>query len=203
MKRGRSKTWQVTEDSPTDVLIALYLRDAAGLTPTGVPSLPAIDSAVAPTPLDRREHSPERLDVLRAEWTDWWHRLTTPTPTPRLWELEPPHFSAFDGAPELRALLVDGFGPARRWAGARHEEFGDSSVERIRRGEHDINSVVVACERVLGRKAEPFHLVLDVLPLAERGTWIIGPSRLVVSTSLRSDSGAFRETMAPIIHALA
>lgn len=203
MGRRRGKTWQVTEDSPTDLLIALYLRDAAGLVPTGDPSLPALAPSAVPGWLRRDQLGAERFDVLRGEWNDWWHRLTTPSDGPRLWELEPPDFPAFAGSPELRALIVDRFDPARAWAGGCHEAFGDAAVDRIHRGEHDINSIVVACERQLGRKAEPFHLDLLVLPLASRGIWIIGPNRLVVSTSLRDDSGAFREAMAPFIHALA
>lgn len=199
--RGRPKTWRVSEDAPTDLLVALYLRDSAGLASAG--ELPTIESGVAPGPQDRYDLDPERRDVLRREWAAWWHRLVTPAPQPRVWDLEPPEFVAFEGDPELRALLVSRFRQARRWAGAQHEAFGDASVERIQRGEYDVNSVVVACERSLGRKAEPFSLDLFVLPLAGRGIWIIGPNRLVVATSLRADSGSFREAIAPIIGAVA
>ena len=49
MWRTPGKTWRVAEDSPTDLLIALYLRDAAGLLPAGDPMLPPIDPPIAPT----------------------------------------------------------------------------------------------------------------------------------------------------------
>jgi hypothetical protein len=41
-----------------------------------------------------------------------------------------------------------------------------------------------------------------VLPLADPDIWIIGPSSIVVSTQLRNDSPAFREAVAPLVHAL-
>ncbi len=199
--RRRSKTWRVAEDAPTDLLIALYLRDAAGLAPAG--SLPAIEPSVAPPFSDRYEPAPGRIDALHAEWTAWWQRLLAPADRPKFWNLEPPTFDEFEHEPELRQLLMARFQVARRWAGTQHEAFGDASVLRIQQGEYDINGVVVACERSLGRKAEAFALDLAVLPLAERGIWIVGPNRLVVTTSLRADSGAFREAMAPIIAAVA
>ncbi len=218
MWRTPGKTWRVAEDSPTDLLIALYLRDAAGLLPAGDPMLPPIDPPIAPTfvppssfavhaarePRPSPEPGPqERFDALRREWEAWWQRLVHPPTFPKLWDLEPPGFDAFAGSPELRQLLAERFRDARRWAGARHEEFGDAAVERIHRGDHDVNAVVVARERELGRRAEPFHLDVHVLPVADRDIWIIGPSSIVVSTRLRNDSVAFREAMTPLVDALA
>jgi hypothetical protein len=218
---GRSRTWrtpgaawQVTEDSPTDLLIALYLRDAAGLAPAGEPMLPPIDPVLAPQPVlaphpalaprPSPEAPPEeRIDALRAQWEAWWRRLVRPARYPKLWDLEPPEFAAFADSPELRQLLRERFREARIWAGRRHEEFGIAAVERIHRGDHDVNAVVIACERELGRRVEPFHLEVIVLPLAERDIWIIGPSSIVVSTRLRDDSAAFREAITPLVHALA
>jgi hypothetical protein len=214
------KTWQVTEDSPTDLLIALYLRDAAGLLPVGHPVLPPIEPSLAPLPSRTPRESlatgqfpapsptleplPQaRFDELRKEWEAWWGRLVRPTGYPRFWELEPPEFTAFADSPELRQLLRERFREARRWAGRRHEEFGDAAVERIHRGDHDVNAVVVACERELGRRAEPFHLDVLVLPLADSDIWVIGPSVIVVSTRLRNDSPAFRDALTPLVHALA
>jgi len=202
MWRAPGKTWRVAEDSPTDLLIALYLRDAAGILPAGDPELPAIDPALAPH-ASPEPLSPERFEALRREWTEWWRRLVRPPSYPKLWELEPPAFEPFRGSPELQRLLRERFRDARRWAGSRHEEFGDAAVERIQRGEHDVNAVVVACEREKGRRAEPFQLDLLVLPLAERDIWIIGPSSIVVSTRLRNDSAAFRDAMTPLVQALA
>lgn len=208
------KTWQVTEDSPTDLLIALYLRDVAGLLPAGDPQLPPIEPAFAPRPVlsahgalaQRPSVDPlpqERFDALRTEWEAWWRRLVLPADRPKQWELEPPEFTPFARSPELRQLLRERFPDARLWAGRRHEEFVEAAVERIHRGDHDINAVVVACQRELGRRAEPFHLDVIVLPVAEPDIWIIGPSSVVVSTRLRNDSPAFRDAVAPLVHALA
>jgi hypothetical protein len=208
------KTWRVTEDSPTDLLIALYLRDAAGLLPAGDPQLPPIEPVFAPRPVlsahgalaPRPSVDPlpqERFDALRTQWEAWWRRLVLPADRPKQWELEPPEFRPFDRSPELQQLLRERFPDARLWAGRRHEEFVEAAVERIHRGDHDINAVVVASERELGRRAEPFHLDVIVLPVAEADIWIIGPSSIVVSTRLRNDSPAFRDAVAPLVHALA
>jgi len=208
------KTWQVTEDSPTDLLIALYLRDAAGLLPAGDPQLPPIEPALAPRPVlsphgalaSRPSLDPlprDRFDALRTEWEAWWRRLILPTEWPKQWELEPPEFEPFARSPELQRLLRERFSDARVWAGRRHEEFVEAAVERIHRGDHDINAVVVACGRELGHRVEPFHLDVLVLPVADRDIWIIGPSSIVVSTRLRNDSPAFREAVTPLVHALA
>jgi hypothetical protein len=214
MWRTPGKAWQVTEDSPTDLLIALYLRDAAGLLPAGEPMLPPIDPAFAPQavfapqPVATSRPSADtpgqdRFDALRTQWEAWWRRLVRPARFPKLWDLEPPEFEAFADSPELRQLLRERFREARKWAGRRHEEFGIEAVERIHRGEHDVNAVVLACESELGRRVEPFHLDVVVLPVAERDIWIIGPSSIVVSTRLRDDSAAFREAITPLVHALA
>jgi hypothetical protein len=218
MWRTPGQTWQVTEDSPTDLLIALYLRDAAGLLPAGDPLLPPIDPAFAPQAVFAPQPAPQpalaprpsaetlpqdRFDALRTQWEAWWRRLVRPVRYPKLWDLEPPGFDAFADSPELRQLLRERFREARKWAGRRHEEFGTAAVERIHHGDHDVNAVVVACESELGRRAEPFHLEVLVLPVAERDVWIIGPSSIVVSTRLRDDSPAFREAIAPLVHALA
>jgi hypothetical protein len=197
-----NKTWQVTEDSPTDLLIALYLRDAAGLLPAGDPVLPPIDPALAPRP-SLVPLPPERQDALRREWEAWWRRLVRPTNYPRLWELEPPDFEPFAGSPELRQLLRERYREAKRWADARHELFHDAAVERLHRGDHDVNIVVAAVKRELGHRIEPFHLDVLVLPVADPDIWVIGPSSIVVSTGLRNEPAAFRDALAPLVHALA
>ena len=61
---------------------------------------------------------------------------------------------------------------------------------------------LVEREHELRRQAGYFRLDLDVLPLAEKGAWIVGPHTVVVSATLRDDSQALRAWLRPLVTAL-
>lgn len=224
--------WQVTEDCPWDLLVALAVRDLAGIAALVQPSLPRLEPAVTPVLQSRREsHRAETTDglarvrpapvlrpqpahpagdavtagtanALAAQWQAWFEvaadrhrRLSAPL-------LHPPHFEAFDRAIELQDAVIAHYAAAAGWAAARHAEYAAVSAESHRRRAADIVDVVREREHELRRQAGYFRLDLEVLPLAEKGAWIVGPHTVAVSTSLREDSAAFRDWLRPLVSAL-
>ena len=198
--------WQVTEDCPWDLLIALALRDLAGLGAGVAHALPAVAPALVPVLQGGvgggRAAAPALRGALTAQWdalfdaaADREHRPLTPL-------LQPPHFAALDRALELQDCVLAHHEAAARWARERHAEYARVSVEQHARRAADIVDVVHEREHDLRRQAGYFRLDIDVLPLAETGAWIVGPHTIVVSTSLRDDSRAFRAWFRPLVAAL-
>jgi len=223
--------WQVTEDCPWDLLMALALRDLAGLGDRVRPGLPALEPAVAPAlhsrhpeaadgrtrmrpaPLagpagGRRQHAESGSggtgsdDALADQWQAWFEvasdrhrRLNAPL-------LHPPHFEAFDRAIDLQDAIIAHYDAAAGWAAARHAEYVAASTASHARRAADIVDVVHDREHELRRQAGYFRLDIDVLPLAEKGAWIVGPHTVVISATLRDDSVAFRDWLRPLVSAL-
>jgi hypothetical protein len=214
--------WQVTEDCPWDLLMALAIRDLVGLGTVGDPDLPKLHPEVtralqsrsrqasARPPRRTRTEGPARIasgehpahDALTQQWQAWFEvaadrhrRLAAPL-------LRPPHFEAFDRAIELQDAVLANYDAAAGWARQRHEEYVSASVEHHARRAADIVDVVREREHELRRQAGYFRLDIDVLPLAETGAWIVGPHTVVVSASMRDDSEAFRGWLRPLVAAL-
>ena len=199
--------WQVTEDCPWDLLIALALRDLAGLEGAVEHVLPRTAPAVVPvlqggaqarggtvTAMARGALSAQ-WDALLEAAADREHRPLTPL-------LQPPHFAALDRALELQDFVLAQYEAAARWARDRRAEYARASIENHARRAADIVDVVHEREHDLRRQTGYFRLDIDVLPLAERGAWIVGPHTVAVSTSLRDDSPAFRGWFRPLVAAM-
>jgi hypothetical protein len=210
--------WQVTEDCPWDLLMALAVRDLAGLHGIGDPVLPRLSPE--PEPALHTSPSPARTmrraspagsspaaasppeDAIARQWTAWFERAVHRDRRPLGGLLHPPHFEAFDRAIELQDLIIGCYDVAARWSAERHGEYARTSLEKHAQRAADIVDVVHEREHELRRQAGYFRLDIDVLPLAESGAWIVGPHTVVVSMSLRDDSRAFREWFRPLVAAL-
>ncbi|MDR6970293.1 hypothetical protein [Leifsonia shinshuensis] len=222
--------WQVTEDCPWDLLMALAVRDLAGLSDRVRPTLPALDPAVSPALRPQRTGGPDRRmrtrpvplggparsqphgdepaegtdasDPLARQWQAWFEvaadrhrRLTAPL-------LQPPHFEAFDRAIDLQDAIITHYDAAAGWAAERHAEYVRSSAQNHAQRAADIVDVVHEREHELRRQAGYFRLDIDVLPLAEKGAWIVGPHTVAISATMRDDSVAFRDWLRPLVAAL-
>lgn len=202
--------WQVTEDCPWDLLMALCLRDLGGLTDAGTPSLPPVTPRVTPPSPGSagvgisRVHRAVQVDteVLGGQWNAWWQRTLVRESRPLATQLRPPHFAAFDRELELQDLIEEFYDEAVAWTSARHGEYARSSMEQHRARSADIVDLVREREHTLRRQAGSFRLDLCVLPLAASGAWIVAPHTVVVSESLRGDSAAFRRWFTPLVHVL-
>jgi len=210
--------WQVTEDCPWDLLVALAVRDLAGLSAVAEPALPALDPAVTSVLEPRGAPSRGRAarpggraapgarggtgDALADQWHAWFEVASDRLRRPTAPLLHPPHFEAFDRAIELQDAVIAHFDAAAEWAEARHAEYVAASAEHHARRAADIVDVVHEREHELRRQAGYFRLDLEVLPLAAKGAWIVGPHTVVVSATLRDDSDAFRAWLRPLVAAL-
>jgi len=202
--------WQVTEDCPWDLLMALSLRDLGGLNTLSSPRIPLVNP---PAQLVRRAAggvvisrppvtSPVEREALQLQWTQWWNTIVRRELRPLITGLRPPHFAEFDRQLELQDLIIQHYDAAVAWTAARHDEYAQTSVEQHAIRASDIVDVVRDREHELRRQAGYFRLDIAVLPLAEPGAWIVGPNAVVVSQSLRDDSASFREWFRPFVEAL-
>ena len=113
-------------------------------------------------------------------------------------DLEPPHFPAFAGAPALQDLLRVHFHAALRWS----SELGRSTAQ-VPRGALPLGELVFEVEQRTGRVARPFSLRLDVVPVAGRQMWTMGPTHVLVSAALLNDPDLLVAQLRPVVEALA
>jgi hypothetical protein len=202
--------WQVTEDCPWDLLMALSLRDLGGITDAGDPAVPRVTPQVrhvhhaAGGVLPAVTHGVVAADpvVLSDQWNAWWSQIVRRDLRPLITGLRPPHFAEFDRLIALQDLIIAHYESALAWTEARHEEYARTSLEQHAVRAADIVDVVRDREHVLRRQAGYFRLDLVVLPLVESGAWIVGPNTVVISQSMRDDSAAFRAWFTPFVEAL-
>lgn len=150
MHTGRAEeSWRTREDASLPVLVALYLRDALGVVDvSGLPRLLGTGLPVA-EPADMRTSW---------AWTRWW--ITTV-------EEDRPRFPTLPEDDDAYARAVGRhLDSARTWASIAHRLYD----ERARTWAMDLTlgDVVRERETELGRRARPFRLRIEVLPLAGR-----------------------------------
>lgn len=188
--------WEVTEDCPWDLLLALGLRDLAGLdtvcqedVPRGVPDIGHIDI------------SGINVAQLEAQWRGWWAGIVRRETRPFISQVRPPHFEVFDRALELQELVYRGYDRAMGWARMRRFEYL-RSVEGRQHPLADVYSLVQRRQFELRRQATSFRLDLEVLPVSTSGAWVVAPDTVILSESLRDDAAAFRSWLQPVVIAL-
>ena len=202
--------WQVTEDCPWDLLMALAIRDLGGIVDACDPliprAVPTVSHVAANASLMKRilvHHATEPdMEALRSQWRAWWERILVRETRPAGTQLKPPHFTIFDRELELQDLVAEHYVDALAWTEQRHDEYVLMSEEQHAKRVADIVEVVHEREYDLRRQASYFRLDIYVLPLARPGAWIVAPHTVIVSTSLRQDSPAFRAWFTPVVAAL-
>jgi hypothetical protein len=181
-------SWRVDENASSDVLVALYLRDALGVSdPSGLPRVLGTGLGPVPAADDRTTWG----------WTRWWVSVTAPDSGIR------PFAEA--GGEAFEALVRRHLDDARAWADVVHTAYGTAQMERQFAGTLDdvVGEAVRAWEADAGRPAHPFRLRIEVLPLTASGVWWIGEHAIAVDDLLREDLPAWRAALEPIIARLA
>ncbi|WP_104166039.1 hypothetical protein [Arthrobacter sp. SX1312] len=192
-----------TVDTSEVLLVALYLRDCAGLQGTGLPALPPLLPAVRRVETRRLTGPVGGRATLRVEWEAWWHSLLAHRVGDAVLPL-PPSFEALDGMAGLKALLRAHFGTAMAWAAERCAEYalrvgsrGVDSMDRL------LGRMIQERELELERPARPFMLEVIELPLGGERAWWVEPGKLLMSQDLFDDERSFRSYVEPIIRVLA
>jgi hypothetical protein len=184
------------------MLIALYVRDAAGLDSAGHPALchaaPKI-RASDHTHLIAEAGGPA---ALKTEWEAWWEQLLKAYPEMSP-ELSPPGFGTFSNSPALRRVLQAHFGAALTWARERRAEYVALEAEREANGNNELLADMVE-DRLLevGRAARDFSLTIIELPLAEPRAWYLEPDKIIMSHELLSQPELFRSYVQPVVDLL-
>ncbi|WP_432520412.1 hypothetical protein [Kineococcus sp. SYSU DK006] len=182
--------WGITLTMPQSLLLALHLRDAAGLRPPTSPALPDLPPLDPPaTPLRAAGADLAGLEVAGRQWARWWTGAFPGGPG-ALTSILPPRFDGLAGMPELRGLAELGIDDAVAWA-ARARALEDRVLRRTPTALFETN-VLTGVERELGRRIRPFSLEVLVLPVTGTGSWDVA-GRAVVSLGLRADRDAYLE----------
>ncbi|WP_066292955.1 hypothetical protein [Arthrobacter sp. B6] len=202
MHRTGGSGWQITMDTSGPMMIALYVRDAAGLDGAGRPAL----SHAAPK-IRHADHSHLTAEVgglsaLKTEWEAWWDQLlkSYPQMSP---DLTPPTFEAFGNSPALQRVLQAHFGAALTWARERRSEYAELEAERVASGSDQLLDDMVD-DRLMevGRGSRDFNLTIIELPLNEQRAWYLEPDKIIMSHELMSQPELFRSYVQPVVEML-
>jgi len=191
-----------TVDTSEVLLVALYLRDRAGLARTGRPALPPLIPAVRKGATRRLTESVGGRAALRVEWEAWWHSLLAHRVRDAVLPV-PPLFEALDGMPALKALLQAHFGTAMEWAQERCAEYalhaGSRGADSM---DYLLSRIIQERELELGRSARRFTLEVIELPLGVRRAWWVEPDKLLMCQELFDDERSFRSYVEPVVRML-
>ncbi len=163
MRAHGSSSWRVSIRDNSPFTVALYVREAFGLSVE--PEIPLMTPAVPFL---------EKLDVDPTDWDRWWDEIIAAGP--EIWRVAPPTgpdlFLAYE-----RVVLDIG-----RWADREHHRPDMASPDALR-----TTHLVADLEKSLGRRAS-FSYCVDALPVS--GTWHrdLSPTWLLVSTEVWLDA---------------
>lgn len=194
--------WDITVDTSSIMLTALYLRDTAGLQETGHPAVsPARPKVRMADPRQAVAHC-GGVRELRDQWSRWWHPLATGNHQ-AVTVLDPPDFEVFKSAPALQRFCQAHYGAALAWGQERKSAYTKLEARRAATGRSEIFAdLVEEREMELGRDARNFTLDIIQLPLSEPRAWYIEPNRLIMSQSLQEDEECLRSFVQPVIELL-
>lgn len=177
MNGARGENWQLSVDMPSCALVALYVRDATGLTYDGKLALPPLEPAVPRVALDPRDQA-----AASREWAEAWQEMLNAGMRDPMGRLEQP--SANRPLPRLVETVLPA---ARAWSARRRGEHAERSVN----GSHCEAQAVRDFGRRLYRPIRPFQLRITELPVASATGWRLNDQHSLVSTRLRCDQPAY------------
>jgi hypothetical protein len=180
--------WGIDLTMPQSLLLALHLRDAAGLRPATsplLPDFPPLDPAAIP--LRTAGADVAGLEAASRQWATWWAR-SFPGGADALTSILPPRYPGLNGMPELHGLAELGMDDAVTWCG-RARETERRIISRTATALFETN-LLTEVEHDLGRRIRPFSLQVVVLPFAGAHHWdVLGQP--VISLGLRADRDAY------------
>ncbi|ALV46177.1 hypothetical protein MB46_12485 [Arthrobacter alpinus] len=194
--------WRITMDTCAPMLMALYLRDVAGLVGAGTPALSNVAPSIRAADHSMLIHGVGGTDALRDQWEVWWGRLLHNLPDAQE-NLTPPEFPELAGMPALQRVAHAHYGAALSWSREQTQLYSIMAAERETLGGHKILADLVQNrEMELGRSARDFTLTIVEIPLAEQRAWFIEPDQLIMSSHLLADQEVFRSFVQPVVELL-
>ncbi|MBW4095684.1 MAG: hypothetical protein HIU81_10085 [Acidobacteria bacterium] len=191
--------WRITMDTSGPLMVALYIRDVAGLTNAGIPQVSSAEPGVRAADPRALVSKVGGMDALHEQWEQWWKQLVANHPAMQP-ELSPPWFGAFSQTPALQRVLQAHFGAALTWARDRQREYYRLAEAREISGAPEIlRDLVQDRELELGRHARDFSLTIVELPLSEPRAWYLEPSAILMSQSLLNEPEEFRSYVQPVV----
>ncbi|MDQ0768457.1 hypothetical protein QF031_001206 [Pseudarthrobacter defluvii] len=202
MQHASGSGWQIITDTSGPMMIALYVRDTAGLNGVGQPILSHASPKVRPADHTHLTADVGGLSALKTEWEAWWEQLLKAYPKSSP-ELSPPGFEAFGNSPALRRVLQAHFGSALTWARERRSEYSELEAERVATGTAQLLLDMVD-DRLMevGRDSRDFKLTIIELPLDEQRAWYLEPDKIIMSQELMSQPELFRSYVQPVLEIL-
>jgi hypothetical protein len=182
------------------MLLALYVRDLAGIEHPGSPEIAPLAPVVKPHAAG--EVSGYRAAELRQEWQDWWHRILHQDPAVD-GMFSPPGFPYFADSPTLQRILRAHYGSALSWSRERQAEYTQVSSEHHASGRRRLlEEMIIERALELDRAPRTMHLKMVELPLAQRRAWFVDPDTVILSQDLPRDAELYRSFLEPVIRFL-
>ena len=202
MHQASGSRWQITTDTSGPMMIALYVRDTAGLNGAGHPALSHAAPKIRPADHSHLTADVGGLSALKTEWEAWWAQLLKAYPQTSP-ELTPPDFEAFGNSPALQRVLQAHFGSALTWARERRSEYAELEAERAASGTDQLLGEMVD-DRLMevGRDSREFTLTNIELPLNEQRAWYLEPDKIIMSRQLMDRPELFRSYVQPVVEML-
>ncbi|NUP75565.1 MAG: hypothetical protein HOQ07_13090 [Sinomonas sp.] len=202
MHQADGPGWHITMDTSVPMLLALYLKDNAGLVGAGLPPLAPAHPKIREADHHQLTQHVGGVGALRREWEAWWSGLITNHPD-MVPEVTPPDFPTFSEAPALQRSLQAHFGAALTWARERRADYERLEARRRARGDARVLTEIVEESQVeVGQFAKDFSLTIIELPLAEQRAWLVNSDKVIMSQSLMDDPETLRSYLAPVIEML-
>ena len=203
---------QIQVAEPAPLIVALYVREAAGLTPQLAYDLPVLDPPITHWPV-WAQSAPQGwappakvrtalVDAEQAsrEWVRWWNRLLQDEATMSE-AFHPPGFRDQRTVPCIQLLLQRHFEEAGRWVDAVTDDPRTKREQNTPRP--GLSGMVQELESNPNRVPLPFRLRLTVLPVRTKHAWTLSPEHILISRRLISDTDNVLDWLRPRIRALA
>ncbi|MDQ0663627.1 hypothetical protein QFZ35_002125 [Arthrobacter ulcerisalmonis] len=202
MHHASGSGWKITTDTSGPMMIALYVRDAAGLNGVGNPMLSHASPKIRSADHTHLTADVGGLSALKTEWEAWWEQLLKAYPHTSP-ELAPPGFEAFGNSPALQRVLQAHFGSALTWARERRSEYAELEAERVASGIDQLLEDMVD-DRLMevGRDSRDFTLTIIEMPLDEQRAWYLEPDKIIMSRHLMGQPDLFRSYVQPVLEIL-
>ncbi|WP_170184260.1 hypothetical protein [Glutamicibacter uratoxydans] len=191
----RGTNWSLTMYTDPHLLMALYLREVAGVNPLEVGPNCKLASEV------KERTSPHLVHgQIKQEWGSWWDSLTAggapgnAATGPQLLE-----WLEREGYPELARLARSHYGQTTLFAQQHAQEFDSHSHSYIPERMDEIEQLLIERGVDHGQTDEQKHVQIIDVPLKEPRAWLTGGATIIASSSLLRDSKAFQGFIQPMV----